>query len=1008
MSAARALNSLTYDNRLEPHVRVHHAIAGRTRLRLPPLKNFGDALARLTERTLAQPGILSVDYNAWTGAMLVQHEKSLPPEAVASIVRELWRTGLDIDLEARVPRRKRSGTKLVRVPVQASAAGKEWHALSAADAIRAFDSPQGLSEVEARARIVLYGENRLPVAAPPSMAVRLAGQFKSLPVALLAGSALMSLLTGGLFEAALTAGVIGLNAGIGLSTENWTASLVRRLTRAPDLDVPVRRGGRQVACPSSQLVPGDWIVLSPGLFVPADARLIEAEALSVDESALTGESVPVQKDPDALAHREAPISERRAMIFSNTIVTGGQGLAIVTATGSDTETGRVRLLMEGTEPPRPPMERALDRLGAGLTIICLAASGGMAAALLARGQPWPIVFRGAVALAVSAIPEGLPALAATTKALTAREMARQGAFLRNINVLETTANIDILCLDKTGTLTQNRMEAVTLSTVQRRIDLKTEPLADDARASAEVAALCSDAELEPDGAGEAGSGTEVALLKFALAAGFNAAVLRHAYPRTGTLERSTHRLYMATEHLDGDGIFLAVKGAPHQVLALCSHVRDGARTRSLGQVSRDRIMAENEALAREGLRVLGLARGTSRRLCDGLPEGLEWLGLIGLSDPLRPEAAEALKTFKTAGLHRIILTGDQANTAAKLARDLGLGADGSLDVIDMGKPENRNLSRTELADLARSGEVFARVSPSDKLDIIRALQADGHVVAMTGDGVNDGPALRAADVGVAMGRSGTEVARDVADIVIADDDLRALAKTIQNGRAAEDNIRRAVRFLLATNASEIALLLGEVLVNPNSRMTPAELFWLNLMTDVFPALGFAMAPPAPGLIERPPRKPSQGLFSRSEVGGILADALAISAPTLASHGLALVRHGPGPRVRGRTFLSLAAGQLSYALQLGQSGKEPLAARRSIMAGAGVGYGLLGLPFLIAPLRQAMRITPPPPAETGIILGLSLLTPALRLIAPRPVADMTAAAVRTAYLVGDATTLALRR
>ena len=1000
MQAAAPVSSIKYDRRAEPHVRVHHAIGGRTRLRLPPLKNRPAMLVQLCQLLKAERGIIAVTSNPRSCSMLIEHNHALSAEAIAETVRDLWRERGDPPQETL---RKRAKSARVTILSKPEAETRPWHALTPEAAKTAFDSPHGLRDVDALVRLKSEGENRLAEPAGVPFSSRLAGQFKSLPVGLLTGSAVLSLATGGVFDAALTLVVIGLNAGIGLSTEDWTEKLIERLIRPVDLDVTVKRDGRNVTCRASQLVPGDWIVLSPGNAVPADARLLHANALSVDESDLTGESVPVLKEADARVAPDAPLSERRTMVFSNTIVTSGRGLAIVTATGGNTETGRLHLLMEGAEPPQPPLERALNRLGAGLTIACLGASGITAVILLSRGQPWVKVMRSAVALAVSAIPEGLPALAATTKALTAREMAKEGAFLRNINVLETTASMDIICLDKTGTLTLNCMDAATLSTVRARTHLKDGPFTEDIQEAARIAALCNDAEFAAGGEPKTGSGTEIALLNFADRVGINIPNLLAENRRINTLERASGRLYMVTEHANGDDILLAVKGAPEQVLSLCTHVRDGMRTRTLGKTSRRKILDENAALSRDGLRVLGLARAGGRRLSDGSPGSLEWLGLIGLRDPLRPEAPEAIETFKKAGLHRVILTGDQASTAAKLAGELGLGS-GSMTVIDMGDPDNRGLPPPELAKLAKSGQVFARVSPSDKLEIIRALQSEGHIVGMTGDGVNDGPALRAADVGFAMGRSGTDVARNVADIVIADDDLRALAKTIQRGRAAEDNLRRAVRFLVATNASEISLLLGEALVSPNSTTSAAEMFWLNLMTDVFPALGFAMAPPKSDLMTRPPRAPDQALFSPRDVRKLIADAAGISVPTLLSYGLALRRFGPGPDARGLTFLSLAANQLGYALQLDQTGKEPFKDRQPILTGAGIGYLLLGLPFAFGPLRRSMRMGAPKPRHAALAMTMSLMTPALRLLLPTSAANVTAFALRTAYYTHQALTV----
>jgi P-type Ca2+ transporter type 2C len=961
-AAASQRGQVAFDRRLEPHVRVHHAIVGRTRLRLDPLRGRADLLAALARRVAARDGVLSVRENASAGSLLVEHDKTLQPEAVAEIARDLWRAGL---------------TAPARMP--ADAVVESWHALAPSMALAAFNSEAGLSAGEAQRRLAQIGENRLHEPPPPPLIQAVLAQLKSVPVALLGGSAVLSLATGGLIDAALTLGVIALNAGIGVSTESWTEGLVRRLSRPVDPEVIVLRDGIEVRTPSSRIAPGDWIVLTPGVAIPADGRVISAEGLSIDESSLTGESLPVEKDAEAIVAPAAPLAARRTMVYRGGVVTAGLGLAVVTATGEATEIGRVRALLEQARAPAPPMERALDRLGVRLTFACLGASAAVALLLRLRGETWTAVTKSAVALAVSAIPEGLPALAASTKAIAARTMAREGAFVRNINVVETAANIDVLCLDKTGTLTQNRMQAATVQTLggQCRLAEGDAPPA-DVRLLAKIAALCNDARMgDPETRGS-GSGTELALIEFARDAGFDEEKLRRDNPRSAVLQRSQARLYMATEHQAGASPLVAVKGAPHQVLGLCASVRNGARAEPLDDEKRARILAQNEALASEGLRVLGFARGRGAMLAEGEPRELEWLGLVGLSDPLRPGAADAIRTFQKAGLRTIILTGDQAGTARKLAADLGFASDGSLDVVDA--TAIRHLPPNELADLARRAEVFARVSPTDKLAIIRALQADGHVVAMTGDGVNDGPALRAADIGVAMGKSGADVARDVADIVIANDDLAGLAIALSRGRAADDNLRRAVRFLLATNASEVTLLLAEALHGPDALETPAQLFWLNLMTDVFPALGLAMARPASDILDRPPRAVEQEIFEPQETRAIAADALRIAAPAIFTHFLSTARNGHGPRTRGLTFLALASHQLTHALRLRPGRPASDLLDRPIELGVAAAYALLITPFAVPALRRVLRITPPHPVEALVIVGFSLAPLALRLLA----------------------------
>jgi Ca2+-transporting ATPase len=964
--AVRAAD-VAFDHRLEPHVRVHHAMRGRTRLRLDPLRGRRDLLVALARRVAAREGIHDVRESPWSGGLLIEHDPSVSAEALAATVRGLWRSGLTGPVRA--------------APAEAA---QLWHAMPSAKVAAAFSSSGGLSDQEARERLYRIGENRLPEPAPPSALAAVAHQLKSAPVALLTGSAALSLATGGVVDAVLTLGVIALNAGIGASTESWTANLIRRLGRQTDPDAIVLRNGVETRVPTSRVAPGDWIVLKPGGAVPADGRLIHAQSLLVDESSLTGESYPTEKSPDLLVAADAPLAARFTMVHRGCVVTNGMGVAVVTATGSGTEIGRVRQLLEAEQAPKPPMEHALDRLSIGLTVACLGASGMLAIMLGVRGAPLAAVAKSAVALAVSAIPEGLPALAASTKAMAARAMSFEGAYVRNVNVLETAANIDVLCLDKTGTLTQNRMHAAVAQTPSARYDIGEEAKTPaGVRPLAKIAALCNDATLAGAEGLSAGSGTERALLHLADAAGLDLGKLNEEHPRIATLLRSETRLYMATEHRAGESTLLAVKGAPHQVLGLCSSARFGGALRRLDDELRAAILSGNEALAQEGLRVLGFARGRGRTLNEGEPSGLEWLGLVGLHDPLRPGAAKTMQTLQRAGLRTIILTGDQAGTARRLAEDLGFSNDGALDVVDAS--ELRAMPADELVRAARSTEVFARVSPSDKLAIIRALQADGHVVAMTGDGVNDGPALRAADIGIAMGKSGADIARDVADIVIADDDLTSLVSALARGRAADENLRRAVRFLLATNGSEVALLLAEGLHGPQALETPAQLFWLNLMTDVFPALGIAMARPAADILQRPPRGAGQEAFGKKDFKYIAGDALRIAAPAVLLHVISTVRHGSGPRARGLTFLALASHQLAHALRLrpGQPPSDIL--DRSTELGVAASYAMLAAPFAIAPLRRLLRIAAPRPLEAALVIGSSLAPLGFKLLAPRPTA-----------------------
>lgn len=959
LRSERRAETVFLDRRLQPHVRVHHALPGRTRLKLEPLRGERDLIDALSRRLSAAPGVHLVRDNVWSGALLVEHDEALRAEDIAQLVRDLWRVGLD--------------------PAAPAAAGDApaWHAMPVGATIAALGASGGLSTAEADARIAQAGENRLPLPEATSWLTLSARQFRSAPVALLAGSAALSIATGGIADALLTLGVIGLNATIGASTEGWTQRLVRGLARQEDPNVPVLRSGEEMQTLASRIAPGDWLVLKPGVAVAADARIVTSQGLYADEAVLTGESAPAEKHADAVIDAATPLAARQTMVYRNSVITAGSGLAIVTATGQASEIGQTRALVTTARAPRPPMERALDGLGARITVVCIGASAALALLLGVRGQSGAAVLKSAIALAVSAIPEGLPALAASTKAIAARTMAREGVFVRNVNVLETAASLDVLCLDKTGTLTENRMRAAAIVTAAgfARIPSDTPLANEDMLRLAELGALCNDARLGDGEAQSSGSGTELALLQFARACGHEIEALHRRWRRLDVVQRAPDRRYMAVTLEHKDVRRLAVKGAPEDVLALCSHDAGG---RALNDSARAQILADNAKLAGEGLRVLGFAEAGEREALEA--KTLVWIGLIGLDDPLRPGAAAAVKELKRAGLRTIILTGDQAPTALKLARDLDLAVDGALDVVDAS--ELGALSEEELRAHVRMSEVFARVSPSDKLAIIRALQADGHVVGMTGDGVNDGPALRAADLGVAMGRSGADIAREVADLVIADDDLGGLSAALARGRAADENLRRAVRFLLATNFSEVALVLAEALQGPDAIESPAQLFWLNLMTDVFPALGLATARPAGDILERPPRPADAALFSRDELVGLGRDALQIALPALVTHWLAGARHGQGPRTRGLTFFSLASRQLAQALRLNPARPASEALDRPVELGVLAGYALLAAPFAIAPLRRALGMIAPRPIEAFAITAFVIAPFLIKLAAER--------------------------
>jgi P-type Ca2+ transporter type 2C len=537
-----------------------------------------------------------------------------------------------------------------------------------------------------------------------------------------------------------------------------------------------------------------------------------------------------------------------------------------------------------------------------LSVGSLAACGLFVAVGLARGYSVTEIAQDAIALAVAAVPEGLPVVATTTMSLALRRMEKKGILIRHMKAVEGLGALHTICLDKTGTLTRNRMTVVAALAGHAEVDLTDPGLV----SIAEAASLNCDLVLDGDRA-TAGSPTEQALIDFTVARGIDVFATRGAHPLRRTIAREVDRPWMATVH-DGRGTRTVVKGAPEAVLRMCSRIEIGGRSRPMSAEDRDRIMARNDALAARPARVLGFAR-SGRAPAGDSPSGLTWLGSLAMADPLRPGARDFVGRMHRAGIDTVMITGDQAATAVAIARELGLGRDGSVSVMD--STELSRLDPQLLAALVRRTDVFARVSAHQKLAIVKALQASGRVVGMTGDGINDAPALKAADIGIAMGESGTDLARDVANVVVRDDRLETLADAVAEGRAVHRNIRRSLGFLVTTNLSEIAVEIIEALHGKGEVETPMELLWINLVTDVLPGLGIAMAAPDEDSMDRPPRNPDEPILRPSDFRRMAIDGGLISAAALVPHFIGLSRHGPGPQTRGMTFLSLALGQLVY-------------------------------------------------------------------------------------------------
>jgi P-type Ca2+ transporter type 2C len=838
----------------------------------------------------------------------------------------------------------------------------KWHAIDLETVLEKLDvTPgQGLTSQEANKRVDIYGYNKLDEAPPTTIWEMLWEQFSDFVVMLLIVAAVISALLGDWVEAAAIMAIVLLNAALGVIQNRRAEEELAALKQLAAPEANVLRDGSRVNIPGRELVPGDIVFLEAGNYIPADVRLLETVNLRVDEAPLTGESVPVKKDARTQLAPDTPTADQENTAFMGTVVTYGRGQGIVAGTGMATQIGQIAELLQSVEQEQTPLQKRLDQLGRTLGWAALAVCGLVFVLGWLRGTPPLEMFIIAVSLAIAAVPEGLPAVVTISLALGMREMIKRNALIRRLSSVETLGSATVICSDKTGTLTQNEMTVTRVAADGEFIEVtgsgyniqgefardgQTIKLTDYPAilTTLWIGALNNDAVLETQRLSAddvtyrvVGDPTEGALLVAAAKAGAMPNPLNQAYPRIQEIPFDSERKRMVTVHTvsdpDPDDIspfydvdkrqwfVVAEKGAPDVVLQQCTHYQDrNDKAVPLDDEQRRRIMLANDSMTQDALRVLGVAYRIARDLDndhdgefmdDDLEEDLIFVGLIGMIDPARPEVPPALAIAARAGIRTVMITGDYPNTALAIADDIGLLHEGHAVLTGNDLDE---LDDAGLEEKVSHTDVFARVSPQHKMRVVQALRTNGEVVAMTGDGVNDAPSIKLADIGVAMGITGTDVTKETADMVLTDDNYASIVSAVEQGRVIYSNIRKFVYYLLSCNLAEIAIIFLATLMGLPTPLTAIQLLWLNLITDGAPALALGVEKGDPDIMDRPPRPPSEPIINRRMQIGIVVQTVAITAITLIAYRLGLTQYPGQPEVaESMAFVTLSFSELLRA------------------------------------------------------------------------------------------------
>lgn len=859
------------------------------------------------------------------------------------------------------------------------------------EVLQQFDvtAEKGLSAEEAKKRFQQYGPNQLETIKQKTTWQIFISQFKGSMVMILFVAAIISGVIGlrngeGLIDTIVILAILIVNAIIGTVEEKKAQSSLEALKKMSAPHSKVLRDGEIIEIPTIEIVPGDIVILDTGDIIPADMRLIEAVNLKIQESSLTGESVPVEKNTETLNTEDVPLGDRKNMAFSTCVVTFGRGKGVVVATGMKTEVGNIAHMLQHTEETETPMGKRLEQLGKILGYVAIIICAVIFIVGLLYGNDWLDMFMMAVSLAVAAIPEGLQIVSTLVLSIGVQRMVKLNAIVRRLPSVESLGSVTVICSDKTGTLTQNKMTVVKSWTIGNEIDFRNQNISEKWNNTQQIllqsALLCTDAHLRilPDGTHEnVGDPTETAIVDIALNLGINKNEEEKKFPRIAEVPFDSERKRMAIiNKMENGKLRVNVKGGIDEVLSVTSHILVQDKVRPITDEDITIIRKQNENMAEKALRILAVAYKDIDKLPDKvtvetIENNLIFVGLLGMIDPPRSEVKEAVAKCKVAGIQPVMITGDHKITALAIAKEIGIYQEGNETVTGT---ELEKMSDDELYHHVKGYSVYARVAPTHKVRIVKAWQSYGDIVAMTGDGVNDAPALKQADVGVAMGIVGTEVTKDVSDVILTDDNFATIVNAVQEGRRIYDNILKAIQYLLSSNVGEVLLILIASLLNLGNPLTPILILWINLVTDSLPALALSMDPPEKDIMTRKPRNPKKGFFSKGMVWRIIYQGMTFGLISLAAYLIGF-KDGGQPLGQTMAFAVLGFAELIHVRNLHSNKiscfKISLFANKALIGAVVLSAAFMVLILLIPPLMNVFGIVAMDKIHWMYVLLLSL-------------------------------------